>query len=583
VTQGIGLSVGAANLTAVAVGRTAVRRSAVLTKFAHRPPEVGVPAENPNLREPGLIITDFVDRVGDPVGLLASDGSSHRADALLADGLRAMFHTVTREQSEPVAVSYPAHWRAPAVEALRGGLSSMSEFGASGPGLLIPDAVAALTALQQAPGVPARGVIALCDFGATGTSITLADAARDFAPVAPTHRHVELSGDLIDQALLTHVVGGLSSAGAVDLTGTSAIGSLSRLRAQCRAAKERLSTAAATALTADLPGHSGEIRLTRTELEDTIRQPLTRFIEELQDILQGSGIRPADLVAVATVGGGARMPIVTTTLSENLRVPVVSTAHPELAAAIGAGLRAVRGTVVDGATAMAPAAPAAAAAAAATGLASAAPVPSAAPGPAGGLAWSDAGDDIPDVAAPRDDEPPAEAWDGDSARPRMAFAPPEEPEDEPAQPWYRSPFVLMAVGLAVILAAIAAAVVFLVGGDDEPASTTPTTPTATSSAPPTTTPELPPVTPEPPAPAPPSGPAVVNSPPPVVTVTEQAPPPPAPTETPPPPPAPTETPPPPASEQPPPSSPPPPLIPTLPYETIPGLPFVPAPPGLPQP
>ncbi|MBJ7386775.1 MAG: molecular chaperone, partial [Mycolicibacterium sp.] len=89
-TDGLGLSIGATNLTAVAVGRAAVRRSAVLTLYPHRPPEVGVPSENPNLAERGLILTDFVDRVGDPVGLLAPDGSSHRADVLLADALRAM-------------------------------------------------------------------------------------------------------------------------------------------------------------------------------------------------------------------------------------------------------------------------------------------------------------------------------------------------------------------------------------------------------------------------------------------------------------------------------------------------------------
>ena len=35
------------------------------------------------------------------------------------------------------------------------------------------------------PGVPTRGVIALCDFGGTGTSITLVDAANGFAADRP--------------------------------------------------------------------------------------------------------------------------------------------------------------------------------------------------------------------------------------------------------------------------------------------------------------------------------------------------------------------------------------------------------------
>ena len=83
---------------------------------------------------------------------------------------------------------------------------------------MVCDAAAAISALQSDPGVPSRGVIALCDFGGTGTSITLLDAARGYAPVGPTVRHTDFSGDLIDQALLTHVVTDLS--GAVGLPST---------------------------------------------------------------------------------------------------------------------------------------------------------------------------------------------------------------------------------------------------------------------------------------------------------------------------------------------------------------------------
>src|SRR5690242_19387222 len=128
--DGIGLSVGATNLTAVVVGRTAVTRSPVLTLYPHRPSDVGVPSENPNLREPGLILTDFVDRVGDPVGILAPDGSSQRGEMLVADALGALLHTVTRggPATDPVAISHPAHWRPNQVAALRSALDSVAEF-----------------------------------------------------------------------------------------------------------------------------------------------------------------------------------------------------------------------------------------------------------------------------------------------------------------------------------------------------------------------------------------------------------------------------------------------------------------------
>ena len=113
------------------------------------------------------------------------------------------------------------------------------------------------------------------------------------------------------------------------------------MRGQCRGAKERLSTTAVTSLVAELSGHRTDVRLTRNELDEVIRQPLTDFVGVVQETVDRSGIRPADLVAVASIGGGARIPIITTTLSEHFRVPVVTTPQPELTAAIGGGLVAV--------------------------------------------------------------------------------------------------------------------------------------------------------------------------------------------------------------------------------------------------
>jgi hypothetical protein len=578
-SDGVGLSVGATNLTAVVVGRTAVTRSPVVTLYPHRPPEVGVPSENPNLTERGLIITDFVDRVGDPVGIVAADGSSHLADKVLADALRAMLYTLGQPPAGPVAVTYPAHWRAAAVDALRNALTAVPELQQAP---LVSDASAALTALQDDPGVPTRGVIALCDFGGTGTSITLVDATNGFAPVGTTVRHTDLSGDLIDQALLTHVINDLSAAGTIDLSGTSAIGSLSRLRAQCRGAKERLSTAAVTSLVAELPGHRSDVRLTRNELDEAIRTPLAEFVGAVQDSVERNGIRGADLVAVATVGGGARIPIITTTLSEHFRVPVITAGQPELAAAIGGGLRAVRGTVDEGATSMAVAPGVAAAAGAATAMA-----PEVGPQDAPqsstfrALAWSDA-DDVPDIAAgePYDYGPPADG--GYEARPQMQFDHATNEQEAEPLPWYRKPALVLVAGVLALLAALTAAVLFVMRDDSAPAPASTTGPVTTTTTPaPTTTAAAPP--PETQAPAPQTRAPQTR------TVTQQAPPPQTVTEAPPPPPETTEAPPPPPTSEPPPTTQAPttqpPLIPTLPYETIPGLPFVPNPiqPPPPQP
>jgi hypothetical protein len=577
-SDGVGLSVGATNLTGVVVGRTALTRSPVLTLYPHRPPEVGVPSENPNLNERGLIITDFVDRVGDPVAIVASDGSTHHADALLADALRAMLYAVGRGRPPggPVAVTHPAHWRPAAVDALRHALAAIPEFGHPAPAPLVSDATAAMVALQDNPGVPTRGFVALCDFGGTGTSITLVAASTGFQPIGPTIRHADLSGDLIDQALLSHVIDDLSAAGTIDLSSTSAIGSLSRLRGQCRGAKERLSTAAVTTLAVELPGHSSEVRLTRNELDEAIRQPLADFVGVVQDTVRRSGLQPADLVAVASVGGGARIPIITTTLSENFRVPVITTAQPELTAAIGGGLRAARGTVDEGATSMAAAPGAVAAAAAATAMAPEVD-PAAAPASSTfhALAWSDA-DDVPEVAPtdPYDYVGPA---DTDGARPQVQFD--HEPYDEePAPlPWYRRPVAVAGVGLLVLFAALAAAVLFVLRDDSTPTPASTTTPvTTTTVAPPTTTAAVPPPTEQAPPPQTqaPATRTITRQAPPPATATHAPPPPPPTSEAPPPPPPTTEAPPP-TTEAPPTTEPP--WSPTAPYPTIPGLPWVPAP------
>jgi hypothetical protein len=600
VAHAIGLSVGAAKLAGVAVGSAAVTRTAVLTRFPHRPPEVGLPSENPDLDERGLIITDFADRVGDPVKIVASDGSSYLAAELVADALCALLYAVTRGQPpvDPVGVTYPVHWRPAAIDALRRELAGLPEFDEPRGVALIPDAVAALTSLQDDPGVPTRGIIAVCDFGATGTSITLADAASDFEPIAATVRDSDLSGDVVDQALLTRVVSDLAAAGSIDLSNTSAIGSLSRLRSQCRAAKERLSTKSVTSLAVDLPGRRrAEFRLTRADLDEAIEDPLAGFVEVLYDALRRNRIRQSDLVAVASIGGGARIPLVTTALSKYLRVPIITTGHPELTAAIGAGLEGLRASAEEGLTSMTP-------------KAAKSPTSPIAPRPAAKRAPPETGRSVPASglrelgwSGAKPDSRPVRVHDRrtDDPRPRLQFDDDGDfadiADDEPPTPWYRNPFALLATGVSLVLAATVAAAVFVLVRDDSPTPTSTTITTSRTTPTTTTTATTVPPPPEPSPQAPAESTAVIPPPPPPPLVTDAQPPPRAPvnqvppspiTEAPPtpptnspsqsespPPPPPSDAPPPqqPPSEPPPPSNTPPPGAPAIPE--VPPIPAVP--------
>jgi hypothetical protein len=465
----LGLSVGATNLAAVTAER-AVTRKPVLTLFRQRPPEVGVPSENPMLNEPGLVISDFVDRVGDPDDIVVADGTTHRSETLVADALRALSYAVTDGRALPdaVAVTHPAHWGPTAVDSVRVALGRVSEW-SRGPLTLLPDSVAALMALQANPGVPNRGIIAVCDFGGTGTTVALLDAADGYQAVGPAVRYREFSGDLIDQALLTHVVADLSSAGSFDTSATSAIGSLTRLRGACRHAKEELSSTIAITLTADVPGYRGDIRVTRDELDDAIRQPLDRFITVVHEILQRNGIRAEDLTAIALVGGGASIPTVTTTLSEQLGAPIITAPRPQLTAATGAALRAARGPA-DSETALAPTA---AGTVADATTRSEIPVE---PRPAPALAWSEEADDDSGIVPIRPGEYPEQSSTAGLAAPRPQASLDRDSHPvatrQVAEAWYRRPVVVM-VATALAVLAVGAGIMITLRHTSGNAPTTP--------------------------------------------------------------------------------------------------------------
>ena len=152
-TESLGLSIGVANLVAARVGSAAVSRKSVLTIFDNRAGEVGLPEENPNLNEPGLVMRGFVERVGDGSPLVAADGTKYLGEALTVEALEAMARTVG--YGTPIAIAIPAYWSERQSAALRDEFFAQPALAPNGvPPLLISDATAALTALRTRPGVP---------------------------------------------------------------------------------------------------------------------------------------------------------------------------------------------------------------------------------------------------------------------------------------------------------------------------------------------------------------------------------------------------------------------------------------------
>jgi hypothetical protein len=445
-SESLGLSIGVANLVAARAGSDPVTRKSVLTLFDQRPSEVGLPEENPNPAEPGLVMRGFVERVGDRTPLVASDGTKYLGDALTVEALEVMARSVG--YGSPITIAVPAYWSEQQAGALR------EEFFAQ-PGLtsngvaptLISDATAAFAALRAEPGFPAGGIVALCDFGASGTTVTLIDAGAGAAQVGPSVRHTDLSGDAIDQLILDRV---RESAPNTDTTGglasTTRMGSLTRQLDQCRHAKEQLSTGTLATISVA----SGEdFELSRDEFDELISGPVDRFLTTVEEILQRNEIQTADLAAVATVGGGASIPLLSTRLSQRLGAAIRSTSTPTFSAAVGAAVLGELAPPVDAAESPVLENP--------TQLASAAPaemtqmIPGARIEEDRPLAWSEDAEEEDPVPYTGPEH------SGEYAREAMSF---DYAEDEGygaepgALPWYKRTVLvlsLVAAGLALLL------------------------------------------------------------------------------------------------------------------------------------
>ena len=286
------------------------------------------------------------------------------------------------------------------------------------------------------------------------------------------------------------------------------------LREECREAKERLSAHVATELVVELPGYRSNIRLTRTELEQLIEEPLGGVVTAFEDMLARNSIGWSDLVAVAIAGGGASIPLVVQRLSAH--VPVVTTPRPAVNAAVGAALCAAFGPDAD----------------APTGVAVAAPViadsTADAPGSATfrALAWSQ--DDVGDDPVPYTGEDPYDTG-VTAGRPPVQYVPAPGPIEQP-RPWYRLPQLVLGLAAMAALIAVGGVAFTLTGlagstiATDPPSTAKSVAPTSAEPPPPVPVAPPEPITvasEAPPSPPPPPSwsPTQTTTPPPTTTTT----------------------------------------------------------------
>lgn len=281
------------------------------------------------------LLSGFADRVGDPVPLIDEEGRSHLAEDLFATATRALVAEISAgADSEPtVVVTHPDRWSSYTADVLREALERAGVPDAT----LVPESSASMRWLEGSRGEAGDGLTVIYDLGATSLGITLMRTGSEAGSIGNGVHSQDFGGAQFDHLITQHVLETVSSSRAFEFDpfDPDTVGALVELRARCAEAKEQLSYETATTLTVELPGLHAETRLVRDEVEDLIRQPVLGSIELVREALHTAGLDASDVTQVLLTGGSSSIPLVAELISSELRVPVVTGAHPDRIPAIG--------------------------------------------------------------------------------------------------------------------------------------------------------------------------------------------------------------------------------------------------------
>ncbi|RMI31957.1 Hsp70 family protein [Nocardia stercoris] len=188
---------------------------------------------------------------------------------------------------------------------------------------LIDEGTAALTYLRHTGLLDQHETVAIIDFGATGTSVTVADLAEE--AVLRCERTPTVSGRAIDELIYHHLLD-------CHFARRGTRPNRSMLINRSRAAKEHLSISPAVTID-HVAGRP--LKLTRADFEELILDLLHESANFVAGVFSRAPKRPR---AAAVIGGGANIPAVAASLRHLLDIPVLTLAEPEAITAKGAAL-----------------------------------------------------------------------------------------------------------------------------------------------------------------------------------------------------------------------------------------------------
>ncbi|WP_054815518.1 Hsp70 family protein [Nocardia arizonensis] len=289
-----------------------------------------------------VLLDGFLDRVGDPVDMLAEDGSTHRAADLTATAVACLIDetaSATGRTPDAVVACHPARWSTHTVRAQRAALAEAGQAEVT----LVPEQTAAVRWLEAAHGRLGEGAILVYDLGATGLTLSVLRTGAQAGPLGPPLRNVDIAGAEFDLLTMRYVLANALNGKEFDPFDPASERELSALRERCRKAKESLSINTATVVPVHLDPsvpNGQQIRLIRDELEDLLRGPLLTSLALMRDTVHRAGLDIPDISRILLTGGGASIPLVAELISTEFGLPVVAADAPAQTSARGAALLA---------------------------------------------------------------------------------------------------------------------------------------------------------------------------------------------------------------------------------------------------
>ncbi|WMM71960.1 Hsp70 family protein [Rhodococcus pyridinivorans] len=353
--SGLGVTIGAVNSVALTVlGQPRAGDPSVLSVPTElHLPEGGAFVLGAGTPAPGAqVFSGYAARVGDPVGILADDGSTYLGEDLVASTVACLQYR-TGTSDVPTMLAHPAAWSAHTVEALQAALVRAGVTART-----IPEPIAAVRWLDATHGPLGDDVTVVYDLGARSLDVTVVQGGAHPMLLGRPLSSDDVSGDHFDHLVTTYLLetlGGDST--GLDPFDSATVAALADFRGRCRAAKEALSSDTETVVPVALPGLHRDLRLVRSEFEELAREPLGASLAVVQDAIRGAGLDRADIGRVLLIGGGSSTPLVAELISSELGLPIVSSARPAFTAAHGAALAAAADGAPTAAVPMTPPAP----------------------------------------------------------------------------------------------------------------------------------------------------------------------------------------------------------------------------------